>query len=107
MSRLSCLRSARTLGCKALRIAVFTFLSASKAGWAASRKAWNWHTWCGTCGHNSSTAFSSLSWASVIVPSTFTSNATTGASRAFIAAVSDDVTFSAASTRPVSASRTR
>src|SRR5712692_1077289 len=29
MSRLSCLRSARTLGCKALRMAVWTFLSAA------------------------------------------------------------------------------
>lgn len=36
----------------------------------------------------------------------YASNATTGASSAFITAVSDDVTFSAASTRPVSASRT-
>src|SRR2546423_384849 len=46
-----------------------------------------------------------------MVPSTFTSistsNATTGANNAFITAVSDDVTCSAASTRPVSASRTR
>src|SRR2546426_6968959 len=84
-------------------MAVFTCLSASKADFEASRSAWNWHTWCGTFGQSSSTAFSSHTSASVIVPSTFTflstSKATTGESLAFITAVSDDVTFSAASTR--------
>ena len=68
--------------CKRLRIAVLTALSAS-------------------------TANSSLSCASLIVPSTFTPKATTGASRVFITAVSDEVAFSAARTLPVSASRTR
>src|SRR5205823_13263823 len=87
---LSCLRTSRTLSCMCLRRAVFTCLSASKARCDASRSAWNWQTWCGTCGHNSCTAKSSLSWASVIVPSTFTPNATTGASSAFITAVSED-----------------
>src|SRR2546421_9087610 len=104
---LICLRTSLTLGCRRLRMAVLTCLSASKAVFDASRSAWNWHTWCGTSGHSSSTANSSLSWASVIVPSTFTPNTTTGESRAFITAVSDDVTFRASSTRPVSASRTR
>ena len=44
--------------------------------------------------------------ASLIVPNTFTFNASTGASSAFITTGAFDVTFSAASTRPVSASRT-
>src|SRR5260370_723140 len=61
---------------------------------------------CGPPGHNTSIARTSPASASVIVPRTFTPNATTGATRASMTAVSDNVTCSAANTRPVSASRT-
>ena len=87
-------------------MAVLTALSASKADFDASRKTWNWHTWCGTSGHSCSRANSSRAFASLIVPSTFTPHASTGESLAFIASVSDEFTCSAESLRPVSASRT-